>query len=188
MRLDSAYLCLLLAAFLPGTGLPQTPRSEQILTRDIDKRPLPQVSVKALSPAMQKAVKEIVEQDPRPESYSIYQIPVAPKAHRMYLVEQEGKSVCAINGPNCAFTVLDESANQVTTVVDTSGVGIAVVRRPNLQMPDIAAYEQLGHFATYTTVFRFDGRTWKPFRCKETPIADAADPHPSLVADKPCTP
>ena len=71
-------------------------------------------------------------------------------------------------------------------MADIGGVGIAVVRRPNLQMPDIATYEQLGHFATATTVYRFKGHAWSAIMCKDSPIADAEEQNPDLVADKPC--
>ena len=86
---------------------------------------------------------------------------------------------------NCEEDVFDETASGIDTVTSGEGAGVSVVRRPNLQMPDIAAYEQEGHFAKDVTVYRFDGSSWKPFLCKSVePIND--DPNPAIVADKPC--
>ena len=75
---------------------------------------------------------------------------------------------------------------QVKTIADFGRVGIEVVRRPMLQMPDIVTHEQLGHFATYTTVYRYDGQAWRPYLCKDAPIADGEDPHPEWVAYQSC--
>ena len=73
------------------------------------------------------------------------------------------------------------------TAVTTGQVrDIGVVRRPNLQMPDIAVYDQLGHFAMDITVYRLNGSEWHPYLCKEIdPMND--DPNPAVIADKPCT-
>ena len=82
--------------------------------------------------------------------------------------------------------VFDETPQGVITVADWGGVGMGVIRRPNLQMPDIATYEQLGHFAIYTTVYRFTEEKWRAYLCKDSPIADAEDPHPKWVAYQTC--
>ena len=156
-----------------------------------------------LSPAMQKAVRTLIgslKADETPEDRqgatppslhtTIYRIPVAPRDHKLYLVDQTGELACSPNGANCTQVVLDETASGVINTMgnspgDTAGAGISVVRRPNLQMPDLAAHFQLGHFAMDITVFRWNGTGWHPYLCKELdPIND--DPDPAIVADKPC--
>ncbi len=117
----------------------------------------------------------------------VYRIPVAPKGHKLYVVEQTGERITSPNGANSeADTVLDETAAGIATVMDGTGAGFAVARRPDLQMPDIAAYEQLGHSAMSVTVYRFNGSAWKPYLCKQMePIGDGANP--AVLADKPCS-
>ncbi len=131
-----------------------------MLTRDVDKRPLPKVAIAELSPAMRKAIESLVEEEKADESPAdmnratppalvteIYRIPVALRGHKLYLIEQNGELACAPAGVNCYESVLDETLSGLVTVIDGQVAGISVVRRPNLQMPDIAAYEQEGHFA-----------------------------------------
>ena len=94
---------------------------------------------------------------------------------------------CTGNGPNCREAVLDETATAVVTIDDNGFEHVAVVRRPMLQMPDIAFYEQEGHFGMSTPVYRFDGSRWRPYLCNYvSPINH--DPDPNIVADQPGTP
>ena len=167
--------------------------------RDVDKRPLPKVAFATLSQAMRSAVEAILREEkadapasdrdratPPSLQTTIYRIPVAPRGHALYLLEQEGELACAPNGANCNEAVLDETRAGIDAVTTGGVAEIRVVRRPHLQMPDIAAYEQEGHFAMDITVFRFDGKSWHAYRCKEiSPIG--ADPDPAVIADRPCT-
>ena len=157
-----------------------------MLTRDIDKRPLPKVTLADLSPAMRSTLKLLLAEEPRAKSFDINRIPAAPHEHKLYVLEQNGSEVCGDNVQNCPETVFDETPQGVVTVAEWGGVGMAVVRRPNLQMPDIATYEQLGHASIYTTVYRFTQDRWQAYLCKDSPIADAEDPHPEWVAYQTC--
>lgn len=179
----SAILLAILA--VPSLHAQNSTPPIPILARDVDSRPLPPVTQAALSPAMRKAVAALFDPELPPGELKIYRIPIAPHDHKLYFVEQRGPHACAGNGPNCPQSVLDETASGVRTVVDGGGVGISVVRRPALAMPDIAAFEQEGHFATSTTVYRFDGKAWHTYLCKlVSPIG--SDPTPRIVADQPC--
>ena len=177
----------------------QSSKEDRILSRDLDKRPLRQIAIGALPQRVRAAVHSLIAEERSEESATdkqrdipatlrtiVYRIPVAPKDHRMYLVEQSGEPGCAANGPNCETLVLDETADSVITVVDDGLTEVDVIRRPHLQMPDIAAYEQEGHFGFHVTVYRFDGHTWKPYRCRTAAITE--DLHPAILADKPCAP
>ena len=192
-RLRLSVTPLLAVMLVPGI-FAQAP----VLARDIDKRPLPKVSMAELSPGMRGKVQSLIDQARATETpedknratppsleTTVYRIPVAPPGHKLYLVEQGGELACAPAGVNCEEDVFDETASGINTVTSGEGAGVSVVRRPNLQMPDIAAYEQEGHFAKDVTVYRFDGSSWKPFLCKSVePIND--DPNPAIVADKLC--
>ena len=177
-------------------------RNDRVLARDVDKRPLPKVTMAELSPSMRKAVQALINsakanatpQDknratPPSLTTTIYRIPVAPRDHKLYFIDQNGELACSPNQVNCVQTVLDETPSGIVPVVsdtgDSAGAGISVVRRPNLQMPDIAASYQLGHFAMDVTVFRFDGKGWHPYLCKEIEPINA-DPDPAIIANKPC--
>ena len=197
MRSPALLTVVLLAASVARC---QAAPHEPILTRDVDKRPLPRVAMADVSPAMRGKVQALIDQARAAETpadknratppsldTTIYRIPVAPPGHKLYLVEQTGELACAGAGVNCEEDVFDETAGGIDTVTSGEGAGVSVVRRPNRQMPDIAAYEQEGHFAKDVTVYRFDGSVWKPFLCKSVdPIND--DPNPAIVADKPCKP
>ena len=196
-RFRLAISPLLAVLLIPG-ALGQAP----VLQRDMDKRPLPQVTMAQLSPGMRGKVQALISEAKEAETpeqknratppivvTTIYRIPVAPKDHRLYYIQQDGESACAPNGPNCGFAVYDETAADINVVVEDSGVSIGVVRRPNLQMPDIVAYDQSGHVSTDITVYRFNGSTWKPYLCNEVPVSEEyGDTHPTVLADKPCKP
>jgi len=84
------------------------------------------------------------------------------------------------------LSVFDETQSKVTEVVDGQLAEVIVIRRANLQMPDIGAREQMGHLANYMTVYRFAGDKWSRYACKETSIAGDDDPHPEFAADAQC--
>ena len=97
----------------------------------------------------------------------------------------------------------DETAAGVEKI-DGDGIGLSVVRRPNLQMPDLAFVEQEGHhtdgptgtpetawlpvsyrpFLFTVTVYRLANGVWKPYLCKSTETD--RDPNRAVVADSPC--
>ena len=197
-RVTACIISQLMILCTAATGVPQSSGNSVILARDVDKRSLQKVSMAELSPGMRRKVQALIDDARATETpadknratapsleTTIYRIPVAPHGHKLYLVEQIGELACAPAGVNCEEDVFDETASGIDTVTNGEGAGVSVVRRPNLQMPDIAAYEQEGHFAKEVTVFRFDGSSWKPFLCKSVePIND--DPNPAIVADKPC--
>jgi hypothetical protein len=183
------------ALFSVSHSFSQEQPHSPVLTRDIDKRPLPRVALESLSPRMRDAVKAVLnetKQDDRLEGVSeiivpvIQRIPIAPRDHRLYLVQLSGVAACAPAGVNCVLVVFDETQSQVTEVVDGPLAEVIVIRRPNLQMPDIGAREQLGHFANHMTVYRFADNKWSPYACKETSIAGDDDPHPKILADASC--
>ena len=193
MRSSAQLGLILLYANLVAKVVPQSVHQNQaILRRDIDPRPLPIVSITALSARMRTCIKGLSageETDAGTEATTgttIYRIPVAPVGHRLYFIDQNGEGVCAPNGaPNCEQTVVDETKQGLETVTKGSSACITVVRRPRLQMPDIAVVVQEGHAATDVTVFRYDGKTWAPYLCKHIePIGN--DPTPNIVADRPC--
>lgn len=174
----------------------RTQDDDAVLTRNIDKRPLPAEALDSLSPAMRRAVEAVLQDvrlgaDPNRATrellaYTLQRIPVAPRDHTLHLLAFTGELGCASNGPNCRAVVFDETVAGVETVVDDGVVAIAVVRRPHLQLPDIARYEQEGHASMDTMVLRFDGTAWKPFRCSNELITATLTPK-RTVADKPCT-
>ena len=174
-------------------------QAQTVLVRDIDKRPLQTVAVNDLSPAAQKAVRALVDDQaasftdsktprakPVQPEFAVQQIPVAPAGHRLYEVLFTGEFGCMGVGNHCRGVVLDETATGVTTVFDEEASGMDVVRRPNLQMPDLALYEQEGHVGMDTYVYRFDGAAWKPYRCALAKLEDF--PPKRVVADRPCKP
>ncbi len=191
-----AYLqlgfALLSSVFAVKVVSQSVPRDHAILTSDIDRRPLPKVSFTALSPRMRSYTRALFAQEKaesgarlRAET-TIYRIPVAPAGHRLYFIDQNGEDVCAGNGAvNCPQAVVDETPKEVKTIIQGGSAGVMVVRRPHLQMPDIAVVVQQGHFATDVTAYRYDGKAWAIYLCKHIePIRD--DPTPAIVADQPC--
>lgn len=186
LELTSTLCFTLLALFMQPQKAVR--RFAPVLTRNIEKGPASKVTIDELSPAMKKAIEDGLRDEPDPESYAIYRIAAAPPDHHLYFIHEDGKSVCGPNEINCPSLVLDETPEGVTVVREWSGAGIAVVRRPGRQVPDIATYEALGHFQMFTTVYRYDGRAWKPYLCKDISITGEGDPHPEWVAYQPCTP
>ena len=194
-RSKSFIVALLATVLLTEGSSSERPRPSPVLSRDIDKRALPEVKLPALSPKMQQAIRALLketeeeagtEDAPASLRVDIQRIPVAQRDHGLYLVALSGKYACAPAGVNCTLAVFDETQSSVTTIVSGQLADMLVVRRPNLQVPDIAAIEQLGHFAQYVTVYRFDGHSWLPYACKQTSITGDDDPHPELLADAPC--
>lgn len=174
-------------------------QAQAILVRDIDTRPLSKVSLRELSPAAKKAVQSILDDqatlftdlnangtNPVKPEFLLERIPVAPVGHHLYELSLTGEFGCTGNTPNCRTAVLDETPSGVDVVDDNGFAGVAVVRRPNLQLPDLVLYEQEGHFGMSTVVYRFDGTAWKLIRCAYADIADF--PPKRIVADKPCQP
>lgn len=164
-----------------------------VLSRDIDKRLLPGVALQSLPSKMRDAVQTFVNEAKHDAGVSgtlhaaIRSIPVAPRSHKLYLVQLSGEIACAPAGVNCMLAVFDETQGKVNTVVNGQFADVIVIRRPHLQMPDIGAREQLGHFANDMTVYRFAGDKWLPYACKETSITGNDDLHPEFVADAKCT-
>lgn len=155
--------------------------------------------MKDVSPVVQKAITAMLDdqkalfQDRNSNGatsvtaeYVMERIPVAPAGHTLYVISLTGEFGCIGNSPNCRTAVLDETTAEVAVIDDNGFAGIAVVRRPHLQMPDIAFYEQEGHFGMSTTVYRYDGAAWKPFRCAYAPMTGF--PPKRVVADQPCKP
>ena len=186
-------LVLLFVSYV-AKAVPQSADKKQaILRRDVDPRPLPKVPLTALSPKMRSYIKTLLAEEMADVGSGemaktvIYRIPVAPAGHRLYLIDQNGKNLCAPDGaPNCPETVVDETAQELETVTEGGSAGVMVVRRPHLQMPDVAVIVQEGHFATDVTAYRYDGKRWKTYLCKHIePIGN--DPTPDIVADAPCT-
>ena len=88
-------------------------------------------------------------------------------------------------GPNCLLAVYDETDEGVSDIVKEIDEGIDVVRRPHLQMPDIAVYERTGRATESVVVYRYNNEEWQRYRCGEIDLRD--DPQPVVVADKLCT-
>ena len=166
---------------------------QAILTRDVDRRPLPKISLANLSPRMRSYTRALLAQEKAdsgtgatPETM-IYRIPVAPAGHRLYLIDQKSGEVCGGSGAlNCPQTVVDETTKEVQTVVQGGSADALVVRRPHLQMPDIAVVVQEGHFATDITAYRYIGKAWAVYLCKHIEPIDN-DPAPAILADAPCS-
>lgn len=185
-------LVLLSSGFLVQISSQSVAHNQAILTRDIDRRPLPKISLANLSPRMRSYTRALLAQEKAdsgagatPETM-IYRIPVAPAGHRLYLIDQKSEGVCGGNGAlNCPQTVVDETTKELQTIVQGGSAGILVVRRPHLQMPDIAVVVQEGHFATNITAYRYLGKAWAVYLCKHIEPIDN-DPAPAIVADAPC--
>ena len=164
-----------------------------ILSRDVDKRSLSQVNLSKVSPKMRVALHALDEEAKQDTGVSgglrltMQQIPVAPRDHKLYLVQMSGEGACSGTGVNCWLAVLDETQDTVSSVVQGEYADVLVIRRPHLQVPDIGAREQLGHFGNYMTVFRFSASEWRPYACKESSINGYDDPHPNVVADASCS-
>ena len=193
-RHSKPLLAFGIALLLMRCGLGQDSMLSPILARDVDKRPLPQVSLSALSPKMRVALRAM-ENEAKQDTgmsgavqFTVRQIPVAPRDHKLFLVQLLGEDACSGTGVNCWLAVSDETQDNVSSVVQGQMADVYVIRRPHLQLPDIGVREQLGHFGNDMTVYRFSKGEWSPYACKETSITGSDDPHPEFVADRKCTP
>lgn len=184
---------LAVALLFPLSSSCMKPVISPVLSRDVDSRPLSEVKLASLSAKMQLAVRGLAEKAKRDAGVSkdlqvaIHKIPVAPRDHALYLVELSGDGACARAGENCTLAVFDEVQDTVVTAVHGQFAEALVVRRPNLQMPDIGArYALGGGFGSYMTVYRFMGGRWALYACKKTSADGEDDPHPEFLADATC--